>query len=77
MSQTATDIARRQALCELLMTPDPPDLHRGFVMRLEGKPDRHQLLQQLAAAYVRVRLLEMQTRTSTAERAQLSHSRKD
>lgn len=71
MSQTAnaTDIARRQALCELLMTPDPPDLHRGFVMKLEGKPDRHQLLQHLAAAYVRAKLLEIQTRGRPLERS--------
>ena len=35
------DIIRRQALYELLAEPDPPDLHRGYVRRLEGKPDRH------------------------------------
>ena len=63
MSQNATDIARRQALCELLTTPDPPDLHRGFVLRLEGKPDRHRLLEQLAAAFVRAKLLEISARS--------------
>jgi hypothetical protein len=62
MSQTPSDIARRQALYELLTTPDPPDLHRGFVLRLEGKPDRHQLLEQLAAAFVRAKLTEIQAR---------------
>jgi hypothetical protein len=60
-----SDIARRQALYELLTTPDPPDLHRGFVLRLEGKPDRHQLLQHLAAAFVRSKLLEIQERNQS------------
>jgi len=47
------------ALCELLTTPDPPDLHRGHVARLEGKPDRHQIVPRLAAAFVQSKLLEM------------------
>ena len=53
------DIARRQALTELLATPDPPDLHRGSVLRFEGKPDRFQLLPQLAVAFVHARLAEI------------------
>jgi hypothetical protein len=50
------------ALCELLTTPDPPDLHRGHVPRLEGKPDRHQIVPRLAAAFVQSKLLEMRER---------------
>ena len=67
MSRLVSDIARRQALYELLITPDPPDLHRGFVLRLEGKPDRHRLLQQLADAFVRAKLVEIQARGRTSE----------
>ena len=70
MSQLASDISRRQALYELLTTPDPPDLHRGFVLRLEGKPDRHQLLQQLADAFVRAKLMEIQARD---QKGDISH----
>lgn len=56
------DLVRRQALCELLAVPDPPDLHRGFVRRLEGKPDRHAQLPLLASKFVQARLLEIQER---------------
>jgi len=56
------DLVRRQALYELLAVPDPPDLHRGFVRRLEGKPDRHAQLPLLAANFVQARLLEIQER---------------
>ncbi|MGE0449876.1 MAG: hypothetical protein AB7Q29_09875 [Vicinamibacterales bacterium] len=54
-----SDLARRQALYELLAEPDPPDLHRGFVRRLEGKPDRHAQLPLLAATFVQARLLDI------------------
>lgn len=56
-------IARRAALYELLARPDPPELHRGNVMRLEGKPNRHQLLSQLAQAFVHEKLRELGSRT--------------
>lgn len=56
------DLVRRQALYELLAYPDPPDLHRGFVRRLEGKPDRHAQLPLLAAKFVQARLLEIRER---------------
>jgi hypothetical protein len=58
-SSVESNIARRLALYELLTTPDPPDLHRGHVQTLEGKPDRHQLVPRLAAAFVQAKLLEM------------------
>jgi hypothetical protein len=54
-----SDLVRRQALYELLAEPDPPELHRGFVLRLEGKPDRHAQLPRLAATFVQARLLEV------------------
>lgn len=36
---------RLEALLELLEEPDPPDLHRGHVRRLEGKPERFEMYQ--------------------------------
>lgn len=56
------DLIRRQALYELLAVPDPPELHRGYVRRLEGKPDRHAQLPMLAAKFVQARLLEIRER---------------
>ena len=56
------DITRRVALYQLLDMPDPPGMHRGNVVRLEGKPDRHDILPILAAAYARSRLLEVRQR---------------
>jgi hypothetical protein len=53
------DLVRRQAIYDLLAEPDPPDLHRGFVRRLDGKPDRHAQLPLLAAKFVQARLLEI------------------
>jgi hypothetical protein len=57
-----SDLARRQAIYDLLAEPDPPDLHRGFVRRLDGKPDRHAQLPLLAAKFVQARLLEIRER---------------
>src|SRR4051812_12557539 len=57
-----SDLARRQAIYELLAEPDPPDLHRGYVRRLDGKPDRHAQLPLLAAKFVQARLLEIRER---------------
>jgi len=65
-------IARRVALYALLARPDPPDLHRGNVLRLEGKPDRHQLLPQLAEAFVREKLREWSARAESTLKSQLS-----
>jgi hypothetical protein len=55
-------LTRRQALYELLHKPDPPELHRGFVVRLEGKPDRFAQLPDLAAAFVRAKMTEFRHR---------------
>lgn len=57
-----SDITRRLALFELLEQPDPPDLHRGFVVRLDGKPDRHNQVPMLAAAFAQEKLQEMRRR---------------
>jgi len=62
-----SDLARRQAIYDLLAEPDPPDLHRGFVRRLEGKPDRHAQLPLLAAKFVQARLLEIRERAPLHE----------
>ena len=64
-----SDITRRLALFELLAKPDPPDLHRGFVARLEGKPDRHELLPLLAAAFAEQKLMEIRRRTALVRSA--------
>ena len=57
-----SNITRRLALYELLEKPDPPDLHRGHVSRLAGKPDRYDVLPLLAAAFAREKLLELRRR---------------
>ncbi len=56
------NITRRVALYELLEKPDPPELHRGFVSRLEGKPDRFDVLPLLAAAFAREKLEKLRRR---------------
>ena len=60
-------ITRRQALYELLEKPDPPELHRGFVVRCEGKPDRFAQLPELAAAFVREKMNEIRRRPQIAK----------
>lgn len=57
------DITRRLALYELLDKPDPPELHRGYVPRLAGKPDRFDVLPLLAAAFAREKVMELRRRT--------------
>jgi hypothetical protein len=67
MSQPESSIARRQAWCELLTTPDPADLHRGSVVRLDHS-DRYRLLEHLAvAAFIRARFVEIQARHLSRE----------
>jgi hypothetical protein len=62
-----SDMERRQALYELLARPDPPELRRGFTLRLEGKPDRHRLLPHLAATFVQAKLLEIGEREAARQ----------
>jgi len=57
-----TDWSQILALYELLEKPDPPELHRGFVIRCEGKPDRFAQLPELAAAFVRLKMTEFRQR---------------
>jgi hypothetical protein len=66
-SMNDADLSRRQALYELLAIPDPPDIHRGHVLRFQGKPGRHRLLPQLAAAFVQAKLLEIRERAPLDE----------
>jgi hypothetical protein len=56
------DIERRQAIVDLLSIPDPAPLRRGHRFVLPGKPDRHQQLPLLAAAFVQQKLLELRER---------------
>ena len=57
------DIERRLAIAELLEKPDPPDLrYRGNRLRLEGKPERFELVPMLASAFVQAKLLALYER---------------
>ncbi|MEQ1869146.1 MAG: hypothetical protein ABL961_03890 [Vicinamibacterales bacterium] len=56
------NITRRVALCQLLEMPDPPELHRGHVRRMDGKPNRHEMLPLLAEAFARGKMLEFRLR---------------
>ena len=60
--QLLRDVERRVALAVLLAQPDPPELHRGSRTLLEGRPDRHQVVPDLTAAYVQAKLLEWRER---------------
>jgi hypothetical protein len=53
------DAERRQALCELLLLPDPPDLqHRGHRTTVEGRPNRFQQLSYLTSTFIQAKLME-------------------
>ena len=56
------DVERRVAIAELLSHPDPPELRRGHRIRLEGRPDRFDLVPLLAAAFVQAKLLALHER---------------
>jgi hypothetical protein len=72
MHDMDSDLIRRQALYELMAVPDPPDLRRGFIRVLDGKPDRHAQLPLLAAKFVQARLLEIRERVPIAEEVAVS-----
>ena len=60
---TQLDIERRLAITDLLAQPDPPDLvRRGNRLSVEGKPDRFDLVPQLAAVFVQRKLLSLHER---------------
>jgi hypothetical protein len=46
------DLERRQALITLLSIPDTPDLRRGHHLTMEGRPDRHLIVAELAANFI-------------------------
>ena len=56
------DSERRLAIVELLALPDPPELRRGYRLRLDGKGDRYDQVPMLSAAFVQAKLLELQER---------------
>jgi hypothetical protein len=59
------DVERRLAIADLLAQPDPPELgRRGHRMRVEGKPERFDLVPVLAAAFVQQKLLSLHERRS-------------
>ena len=59
------DVERRLAIADLLAQPDPPDLgRRGYRVRVEGKPERFNLVPVLAAAFVQQKLLTLHERRS-------------
>lgn len=51
---------RSAAICELLATPDPPELRRAHVARLEGKPERFALISHLTGVFVQSKLLALE-----------------
>ena len=64
------DIERRLAIAELLTQPDPPELHhRGHRVRLEGKPERFDLVPRLASAFVQAKLLALHERRAESAMA--------
>jgi hypothetical protein len=53
-------LERSLAICELLSLPDPPELRRGHVLRLSGKPERFAQIPELTSAFVQSRLLALE-----------------
>lgn len=68
------DFERRQAIAELLAQPDPPELHRGHRLSVQGKADRFSVAQILAAAYVQRRMLELQERRAEGREQTETHA---
>ena len=57
-----TTVERRLAIAELLAKPDPPELHRGHRLQLQGKSDRYAQIPILSACYVQAQLLALHER---------------
>ena len=57
---TESDIARRDALVELMSRQDDFDHLRRSRVVAEGSPVRHELVQKLAATYIQATLLEIE-----------------
>ena len=64
-----SDIERRQALANLMAMPDSPDLRRGHRKTLEGRPERYDLVPQLAAVFIQRKLLEFHERDASRDHA--------
>ena len=61
------DVERRLAIADLLAQPDPPDLgRRAYRVLIEGRPDRFDLVPQLAAVFVQRKLLSLHERRAEA-----------
>jgi hypothetical protein len=61
------DVERRLAIADLLAQPDPPDLgRRAYRVVIEGKPERFDLVPQLAAVFVQRKLLSLHERRAEA-----------
>jgi len=53
------DAERRQALFDLLMLPDPPELRRrGHRTTVEGRSNRYQQLSYLTSTFIQAKLME-------------------
>jgi hypothetical protein len=53
-------LRRRQALVELLALPDTPDLRRAHHLTVEGRPNRHEVIAELAAAFIQRHKVEQE-----------------
>jgi hypothetical protein len=53
-------LRRRQALVELLSRPDSPDLRRGHHLTVEGRPDRHGVVAELASIFIQRHKVELE-----------------
>ncbi len=51
---------RSAAICELLATPDPPELRRAHVARIAGKPERFTWIPHLTGIFVKSKLLALE-----------------
>ena len=63
-------LERSLAICELLSLPDPPELRRGHVLRLGGKPERFAQIPELTSAFVQSRLLALEELRISKTRAE-------
>ncbi len=57
------ELKRREALVQLLALPDSPDIRRGHHLTVEGRPNRHDLIPELAAVFIQRHMVEQLERT--------------
>lgn len=60
LTDVVTDAERRQAICDLLLLPDPPDIDglRGNRITAEGRENRFQQLGYLCSSFIQAKLME-------------------